>query len=332
MAKLFALLILPWILSAQDRPQFVWQGDVDGTAILYVHGKRLDVKVSDGAPVAKQRFQFYDGLPEVVQNARVEIREGRGYVHVIDQPRIENHYTLAVSVEDRQAGSSPYSIAIYWDASNRAFEGSLRSDQVLWSGRVDGEATISCQGKRCFSSVTAGAPVAAEHFKFSKPMPNRDVEVRLEQALGRGEIHLMEQPSEKNKYTARVSIRDPQAGAGEYTFALTWGRNAASAPAAPDAGQGLIWSGTVDGRVRVTIQGSSAYTTAEEGQPVVSGRSDFLRPLPDRSDLRPAIKKLRGRGEVAIIETPSAANHFRLTFEIRNPAGGPDNYEVEVDW
>jgi hypothetical protein len=305
---------------------------VDGTAILYIHGKRLDVKIPSGAPVAKQRFQFYDGLPEVVQDARVEIRAGRGYVHVIDQPRIENSYTLAVSMEDRQTGSAPYSIAIYWDASNRAFEGSTRSDQVIWSGNVDEEATISCQRNRCVSSVTAGAPVAAEHFKFSKALPNRDVEVRLEQALGRGEIHLLEQPTERNKYTARVSIRDPQAGAGEYSFALTWGHNAASAPAPPDASQALIWTGTVDGRVRVTIQGSSAYTTAEEGQPVVGGHADFLRALPSQSDLHPAIKKLRGRGEVAIVETPSAANHFRLTFEIRNPPGGADTYEVEVDW
>ncbi|HYL76598.1 MAG TPA: hypothetical protein VEU96_20455 [Bryobacteraceae bacterium] len=327
-------MLLPWVLCAQDHPQFVWQGEVDGIDILYLHGKRLDVKIQDGAPVANQKFQFYDELPQVRQNARLETREGRGYVHIVDQPRLENDYTLAVSLEDRQPGSSLYAIALYWDASNRSFEGSsrVRGDQVAWSGRVDEEAVISCQAKRCVSSVPSGVPVAGEHFKFSKPLPNRDVEVRLESALGRGDIRLIEQPRESNNYTAKVAIRDPQAGAGEYSFTLVWNRASGAAPASLEASPGLIWTGTVDGRVRITITGGSTLTEVLEGQPLRDPRNDFLRPLPSRSDLHPAIKKLHGRGQVQIVEYPSAANRFRLTFEIANPRGGADSYEVEVDW
>ena len=334
LVKFLTLLLLPWVLCAQDRPQFVWQGEVDGIDILYLHGKYLDVKVQEGTPVAGQKFQFYDELPQVRQNARLETRGGRGYVHIVDQPRLENNYTLAVSIEDRQPGSSLYSIALYWDASNRSFEGSSRArgDQVAWSGRVDEEAVVSCQAKRCVSSVPSGAPVAAEHFKFSKPLPNRDVEVRLESALGRGDIRLVEQPRERNNYTARVAIRDPQAGEGEYSFTLVWNRVSGAAPEAPAAASGLIWTGTVDGRVRITILGGSTLTEVLEGQPIGDPRSDFLRQFPSRSDLHPAIKKLRGRGQVQIVEYPSAANHFRLTFEIANPPGGADSYEVEVDW
>jgi len=33
-----------------------------------------------------------------------------------------------------------------------------------------------------------------------------------------------------------------------------------------------------------------------------------------------------------MVEYPSAANHFRLVFEIVDTEGGADNYEVEVDW
>jgi len=92
------------------------------------------------------------------------------------------------------------------------------------SGRVDDDAVVSCQAKRCTSSPLA----ADEHFKFSKPLPSRDIEVRLEHSLGRGEIRLAEQPREKNNYTAQVAIRDPQAGSGEYTFTLVWDRNGAA--------------------------------------------------------------------------------------------------------
>ena len=334
--KFLTLFIFGWTLCAQERPQFVWQGEVDGIDILHLRDNRLEVQVQEGAPVERQRFQFNDRLPEIRQDARLEVREGRGYVHIISQPRLENRYTLTLAIEDRQPGSSFYSIALYWDASNRFFEGAHhpgRSDQVKWSGRVDEEAIISCQAKSCVSSVTRGAPVAAERFRFSRPLPNRDVEVSLEEAQGRGEVRLVEQPRQRNNYTARVSIRDLQAGMGEYSFTLVWPRPSGKQQEFPEAPErGLIWSGTVDGRVRVTLQGGSALSEVVQGGPIAGERADFLRPLPSRTDLSPSIKKLRGRGRVEIVEYPSPQNNYRLVFEINDAEDGADGYEIEVDW
>src|SRR5277367_4429732 len=158
-------------LSAQDHPQFVWQGQVDGTAILHLAGKHLAVQIKDGAPVERQKFHFSDALPQNRQAVRLEELEGRGYVHVIDQPSIENQYTLAVAIEDPQPGSSFYSIALYWDASGNLFEqGAQKADRVFWKGRVDEQAIISCHQQTCASSASEGAPVADEHFKFSRPL------------------------------------------------------------------------------------------------------------------------------------------------------------------
>ncbi len=332
-------------LSAQDRPQFVWQGQVDGTAILHLAGKRLTVQIQDGAPVEQQKFHFADSLPGGRQLVRVEVLEGRGYVHVIDQPSIENQYTLAVSIEDRQPGSSFYSIALYWDALGNVFEpGAERTDQVTWSGRVDEEAIVSCKKRSCVSSAdhgatVQGAPVTDEHFKFSRPLPDRDSDVRLEHPEGRGEIRLIEQPRQRNNYTARVSIRDPQAGAGEYGFTLQWNRgpresaSKEAAAAIPDpTGRAFVWSGTVDGRVRVTLQGGASYSEVLEGAPISGEHSDMLRALPARADLMPAIQKLRGRGRVSIVESPSPKNNYRLIFEIDDPEPGADDYEIELDW
>jgi len=335
--RFLALLALPCVLCAQDRPQFVWQGEVDGVDILYLHGNKLEVKVQEGAAVAGQRFQFYEALPEIRQDVRVEVRDGRGSVHIVDQPRLENSYTLGVAIEDRQPGSSFYSIALYWDASSRFFEGSRpgRSGQVRWSGRVDEDAIISCQAKTCVSSTSHGVPVANERFKFSTPLPARDLEVTLEDAEGRGEVHLVEQPRESNRYIARVSIRDPQSGAGEYSFTLVWNRAPAKPSQAPPlqiAEPGLFWSSVVEGRVRVTVQGGSALSEVIEGRPISGEYARFARSLPSRADLTLAIKKIHGRGRVEIVERPSAANHFRLVFEITPAGDGPDNYEVEVDW
>ena len=334
--KFLVLLTLGWILSAQDRPQFVWQGEVDGIVILHLRDNRLDVQIQEGAPVGRQQFHFYDRLPEIRQNVRLDIRESRGYVHILDQPNLENRYTLALAIEDRQTGSSRYSIALYWDASARFFEGSHRpgkTGQITWSGHVDGEAIISCHAKTCVSSVTRGAPVSSERFKFSRVLPERDLDLALDEAQGRGEIRLVEQPRKSNNYTARISIHDPQAGSGEYAFTLAWTLPSAKEPQLTETPvRGLVWSGVVDAVARVTVQGGSALSEALEGRPITGERADFLRPLPERADLTPVVKKNRGRGDVEIVEYPSPQNHFRLVFEIHNPNGVADNYEIEVDW
>jgi hypothetical protein len=334
--RFLALLVFPWIaLCAQDRPQFVWQGEVDGTLVLHINGKRADVQIQEGLPALRQRFNFNDPLPEVRQNARLEVLEGRGNVRIVDQPLLENHYTLTVAIEDLQPGGAFYSIALFWDVSNRSFEGgdALKIGQVTWSGRVDEEAVVSCRAKSCVSSVERGAPVAAEHFKFSRPLPGRNIEVRLEAAQGRGEIRLVEQPRERNHYTAKVSIRDLENGVGEYSFTLVWNRYTGSqAPVAEPAGRGLLWSGTVAGRVRVTVQGGATFSQALGGQPVHGERSELLRPIPASGDLAPAIQKLRGRGKVNIVESPSEKNGYRLVFEIDDPGPGADAYEVQLDY
>ena len=320
-------------LSAQVRPQFIWQGEVDGIVVLHLRDNKLQAQVQEGAPVERQKFQFYDRLPEVRQDVRVEMREGRGYVHIVEQPRLENSYTLTVAIEDRQPGNALYSIALYWDASNRSFEGPLgRQDKLVWSGRVNQEAIVSCRAKACVSDPRNGVPVADEHFKFSRPLPERPVEVRLENAQGRGEIRLIEQPGERNQYSARVLIRDREGGAGEYSFTLAWTRSQPKETGIDPRQPGLIWSGVVDGRVRVTVAGGASFSQVVAGATVRSERADFLRPLPARSDLNPTVKQLRGRADVQIVEYPLAANNYRLVLEIHNRENAPETCEIEVDW
>jgi hypothetical protein len=324
-------LLSPLLLTAQDRPQFVWQGQVDGIDILYLHANRLTVRIQEGLAIADQQYRFNDPLPETRQDARLTVLEGRGYVHIIDQPRLDNHYTLAIMIEDRQPGSAFYSLQLYWDATDNKPTG--RADRVAWSGRVDQEAVISCQAKSCAASVTEGAQVTDEKFKFSHPLPNRDVDVRLEQAEGRGDIRLVEQPRESNQFTARVSIRDPQNGASEYSFVLSWNRaGPVNVESATQAQRGLTWNGVVDGQIRVTVRGGASVSEVVEGGPIQNERVDFLRPLPSRSEPRPVLKKIRGRGRAEIVEYPSEKNNYRLVFEIDDPEAGAEAYEIEIGW
>lgn len=321
-------------VSSQAAPQFAWQGEVDGIAILHIHGKIATVQVQEGGRVQGAKFHFFDPLPETQQNIRLEVLEGRGYVHVIDQPNLDNQYTASVAIEDRQSGASFYSIALYWDTSNVPFETKQKTDNVSWAGRVDGDAIVSCRRQRCTSTSQEGAPVFGEHYKFSHPLPNREINVRLENPDGRGEIHLMEQPTEANQYTARVAIQDPQRGSSDYSFTLVWNRDGkkGSGPLPDMTGRAFLWTGKVQGRARVTIEAGGSFSEGVKGGRVTGEHADLLRPLPQRTDLRPRIEKLRGRGKVSIEEMPSVKNNYSLVFEIDDPGPGSDNYEVELDW
>jgi hypothetical protein len=209
---------------------------------------------------------------------------------------------------------------------------------------VDEAAIISCHERLCVSGAEQGEPVGAavtdQRFRFSRPLPDRDTDVRLEDPDGRGEIRLIEQPRARNNYTARVSIRDPQAGSGEYSFVLVWNRptskelkESKESAAIPETiGRGLLWSGTVEGRVRVTLKGAASFSEVVQGAPVKGEHAEILRPLPGRADLAPKIEKLRGRGRVSIVESPSEQNNYRLVFEIDDTGPGADDYEVELDW
>jgi hypothetical protein len=332
-----ALLAACASLYAQ-QPQLVWEGVVDGTSILSIRGNRIQIEDREGMPVQRQRYRFYDRLPDSRQDVRLEVREGRGRVRVVQQPRLENNYVLQVSVEDRQGGASPYLLEFYWETARGGFFGappvvrsSEKGDRLSWSGRVDDEAIISCRGNECRAESTRGGPVTRERARISRPLPRRDTTVSLEDTQGRGEIRLVEQPREENGYTARVRIRDPQGGAGDYSFTLAW----APPPRFSGDGiarRGMVWSGRVDGRVRVFIEGRRAWAETVSGAPVSGERADFYRDLPRRENSDATVRRLRGRGRLELIESPSRRNGYRLVFEIDDHQGGAENYEVEAGW
>ncbi|MGC8793879.1 MAG: hypothetical protein ACP5U2_10865 [Bryobacteraceae bacterium] len=327
---------LAWLASMQEQPQMIWEGQVDGVSILRVRGAQVDIEDVRGLPVQRQRSRFFARLPEIRQNVRLEVVEGRGRVRILEQPRRENNYTLSVEIDDHQGGSSFYSLVFYWE--ERALGSWLeprwmtsgRADQLWWSGRVDGEAIIECRGDLCEAQTVSGQPVSRDRFRFTRPLPRQRVVVSLDETSGRGQVRLLEQPREENDYTARVLIRDPQGGAADYSFVLSWTTPARGEPGI--ARPGMVWRGRVDGTVRVTVQGSRAVAEVVSGAPVEEEDAHFLRPLPARNLPDATVRKLRGRGRVEIVEYPSSRNGYRLVFQIEDPKGGSDRYEVEIGW
>jgi hypothetical protein len=331
-------------------PKFVWQGDVDETAVLRIRGDHLDVQSPKGERVQHQRYRFFHLPPDSRQQVRLEILEGRGSVRIARQPTADNDYTMEIDIEDLQQGRAHYSIALYWDSPademqegakkwrDRGWQGDDVSNakestgKMTWRGHVDSDATVECQASACRSQSTQGMPVGHERVRFEKPLPQQEVAVSLTGDDANGNIRVVQQPLRSNNYAVRVQIADGCGNRKECMFTLTWREVTGAAEEKQAAQRGLFWSGTVSGTARVTVRDSSTLSGAEAGGSLANEQTVFDRPLPHRAGLSPAIRKVQGRGSVVIVEPPSDQNGFSLIFEVHDSGPGTDNYAVEVAW
>ncbi|HYP12934.1 MAG TPA: hypothetical protein VEQ63_03345, partial [Bryobacteraceae bacterium] len=215
---------------------------------------------------------------------------------------------------------------------------------------------------RAFTTAVRGREVVGERADFEGVLPRQDANVVLSDIQGRGRIELLEQPSSSNNFAAKVRILDTAAGAGSYSFSLTWDgdgfqpgatsgggaydrnggydRGGILTPSGSGAGYGsngsgggnsFRWSGRVDGRVRVFAQGGRVWSQTVSGTPVSQERASVGSAMP-RASLDADIRKLAGRDDVRLLERPTAGNNYTLVFEIDDEDGGADLYEVEVTW
>jgi len=93
----------------------------------------------------------------------------------------------------------------------------------------------------------------------------------------------------------------------------------------------LTWTGRVDDEIYLEIRGRRVSERRISGQPTYNINYNFTSPLP-RSQVNVEVRRLRGRGNVDVVEQPSQQNNFTAVIRIRDGSGGADNYEIEVRW
>lgn len=98
----------------------------------------------------------------------------------------------------------------------------------------------------------------------------------------------------------------------------------------PESGRMLFsWSGRVDREVYLTMRGREVRVSGEDWRRL--GRTRVNSALPRaRGDVE--VRLHDGRGEVRIIEQPSARNGYSTTIRIRDRKGGADGYRLSVFW
>ena len=97
------------------------------------------------------------------------------------------------------------------------------------------------------------------------------------------------------------------------------------AGAVPPAERALFtWHGTVDREVVIVVRGRSVETRASGLDASFAPRLDVRDGLP-RQGGQLDVRRLNGRGDVVVLQQPSARNDYTAMVRIRDPKGGRDN-------
>jgi len=95
--------------------------------------------------------------------------------------------------------------------------------------QVDDQVEVSVHRDLVAVHRLSGQESRDDGSECNLPLPDRDLrEFRFEVVDSRNEIRLVEEPSRRNDFTARVAIRDSSGGFGRYHFRLSWAVTATS--------------------------------------------------------------------------------------------------------
>jgi len=252
-----------------------------------------------------------------------------------------------------------------------AAAGAAAQDRPLfeWNGRVDREVRLVMQD-RSLRPQFAGwkERLGRDQTRVFSVLPRQDGWVGVRVLRGRGDVDVVEQPSRRNGYTAVIRIRDDQSGAANYRIQAFWrpagggwgndnapwdrGRDRNRDDGGRDdggwnnggwnngggnsgdwnSGRGTLrWSGSVDDVVELRIQGRDVRTVNVSGNGVRGVRSSLDGALP-RRDVSLHVDKQQGRGNVSVVQRPSAWNGYTAIIRIRDGRAGAGYYALDVSW
>ena len=227
---------------------------------------------------------------------------------------------------------------------------SASAEEVFrWRGEVDGVDEIQIRGSSVRVNHLEAQPIQNQDYRFSAPLPRSDVRVKLVKKKGRGKVRLIEQPSSRNNYTATVEVDDSKGGSDRYEFELRWdeddwdddddwssgssGRSGSDSWSSSSRNnkETFRWRGKVDIGAEIEIRGNHARVIDEGGSGTQQRSSHFTSSLPNSRTVV-SLRKIKGRGKVLLIQSPSSSNDYTAVVRITDDKGGAGDYEFELSW
>ena len=238
-AASIALIAMP--VRAQQRVLLDWSGRVDSVARITIQGGGAHVSLVGSSDNGAGDLHVRNELPHRDGSITVQVASGRGDVDVVQQPRADNDYTAIVRIRDHSGGADRYELTALWtpgasttsEVAGEVYRDRDRRDMNVrdvgllhWSGDVDKTVVVRWRGDRAMLQTVDGATARNVRADVAGVgLPARDVNLRVVQREGRGNIVIEQQPSSGNNYTAVIRITDPQDGYGHYDFDVVFDRN-----------------------------------------------------------------------------------------------------------
>ena len=238
-AASMALIAMP--ARAQQRVLLDWSGRVDSVARITIQGGGAHVSLIGSSDNGAGDLHVRNELPHRDGSITVQVASGRGDVDVVQQPRADNDYTAIVRIRDHSGGADRYQLSALWtpgattttEVAGEVYRDRDRRDANVrdvgllhWSGDVDKTVVVRWRGDRAMLQTVDGATARNVRADVAGVgLPDRDVNLRVVQREGRGNIVIEQQPSSGNNYTAVIRITDPQDGYGHYDFDVVFDRS-----------------------------------------------------------------------------------------------------------
>ena len=94
---------------------FEFRGRVDGVVRIRIRGDRVLAESTVGRPLEVERFLFTQPVPSArVADMRVERKDGRGKVVLLERPWEGNHFMALVEISDPKGGDDRYHFRLSW--------------------------------------------------------------------------------------------------------------------------------------------------------------------------------------------------------------------------
>ncbi len=92
-----------------------WSGTVDDVIQIRIRNRNARTQHISGRAYYDADFYFNGRAPRQNARARVDKRDGRGRVFIVEQPNRRNNWTTIVQITDNKGGPDRYRFTLYWD-------------------------------------------------------------------------------------------------------------------------------------------------------------------------------------------------------------------------
>jgi hypothetical protein len=93
----------------------------------------------------------------------------------------------------------------------------------------------------------------------------------------------------------------------------------------------FTWTGRVDREVQITMRGRDLWTNGADRDDASRSRFNLASALP-RTDGYVRAEVASGRGDVSVVQQPSASNNYTAVIRIRDRSSGSDRYRINTYW